>query len=341
MPLSVRQLADMVGATFTGDGATVIHSAAPIEFAGPGQITFLSNPAYKKYMETTGASAIVVAPGVPVSHCCAVIAANPYLTFSKIIDLLYPPVYEESWGVHPTAVTAASAVIPDRVQIGPGVVIEAEVTIGEGTVIMAGCFIGRKTTVGGNCRLAPHVTIMHECKIGNNVVIHAGTVIGSDGFGFAPTEPGQEYRKIKQVGWVEVGDNVEIGANVTVDRGAIGPTVIERGVKIDNLVMIAHNVRIGENSIIIAQVGISGSSKLGKSVILAGQVGLVGHIEIGDGAVVGAQSGVSKSLEGGKVYFGYPARPIMETTRIEACLRRLPDLVKKVADLERRLNDKD
>jgi UDP-3-O-[3-hydroxymyristoyl] glucosamine N-acyltransferase len=180
---------------------------------------------------------------------------------------------------------------------------------------------------------------MHACHIGNNVIIHAGTVIGSDGFGFAPTEPGQEYKKIRQVGWVEIGDNVEIGANVTIDRGAIGPTVIERGVKIDNLVMIAHNVHIGENSIIVAQVGISGSTKLGKSVILAGQVGLVGHIEIGDEAVVGAQSGVSKSLPGGRRYFGYPAKPMAESLRIEAGLRSLPDLLKRVSDIEKKLKD--
>lgn len=339
MAYTVQELARKVGAEFTGDGNVIIESAAPIESAGSGQITFLSNPAYKKYLTTTHASAIVVAPGVTVERCPTIVCDNPYLIFSRIIDLIYPPDDEGEWGIHPTAVVAGSAELPQRVQVGPHVVIEDSAIVGEGTVLRAGTFVGAGTTIGKDCRIAPNVSIMHECIIGNNVIVHAGTVIGSDGFGFAPTEPGQEYKKIRQVGWVEIGDNVEIGANVTIDRGAIGPTVIERGVKIDNLVMIAHNVRVGENSIIVAQVGISGSSKLGRGVILAGQVGLVGHIEIGDGAMVGAQSGVSKSLEAGGVYFGYPARPIMETKRIEAGLRRLPELIKRVAALEGKIKD--
>lgn len=338
MAITLQELSQQIGARFTGDGDVIITSAAPIETAGAGQITFLSNPAYKKYLETTGASAIVVDPNVKVDRCSAVITDNPYLTFSRIIDILYPP-DEFEWGIDKTAVIAESATLPQRILIGPHVVIEEDAVVGEETVIGAGAFIGRKTTIGSGCRIAPNVTIMHECKIGAHVIIHAGTVIGADGFGFAPTEPGREYKKIRQVGWVEIGDNVEIGANVTVDRGAIGPTVIERGAKIDNLVMIAHNVRVGENSIIIAQVGISGSTKLGKSVILAGQVGLVGHITIGDGAMVGAQSGVNRSLEGGQAYFGYPARPIREATRIGASLRYLPELIKRVSALEKKSDD--
>jgi UDP-3-O-[3-hydroxymyristoyl] glucosamine N-acyltransferase len=337
--ITLRELAERVGAECRGDGDLVIESAAPIETAGAGQITFLSNPAYKKFLATTRASAIVVSPDVAVDQCATLVAANPYLVFSRVIDVLYPPPYEKTWGIHPTAVIAASAHLPQSVRIGPHAVIEDGVTIGDETVIGAGTFIGKGSRVGATCQIAPNVSIMHGSLIGNNVIIHAGVVIGSDGFGFAPAGPGEEYKKIRQVGWVEIGDNVEIGANTTVDRGAIGPTVIERGVKIDNLVMIAHNVHVGENAIIVAQVGISGSTTLGRSVILAGQVGVVGHIQIGDGAVVGAQSGVSKSLEGGQVYFGYPARPIMESKRIEACVRRLPELIKRVADLEEKLKD--
>ncbi len=339
MSFTVKQLAEKIGAKYTGDGDVVIETAAPIESARPGQISFLSNPAYKKFLSTTLASALVISKEMTVDHCSTIICDNPYLAFSQIIDVLYPPVYGENYGIHPTAIVGTSARISEQVEIGPHVVVEDEAVIGEGTIIKAGTFIGRKTVIGRHCQIAPNVSIMHECRIGDNVIIHAGTVIGSDGFGFAPTEPGQEYKKIRQVGWVEIGDNVEIGANVTIDRGAIGPTVVERGVKIDNLVMIAHNVHIGENSIIIAQVGISGSTRLGKSVILAGQVGIVGHIEIGDGALVGAQSGVSKSLEGGRRYFGYPAKPIEESVRIEACLRKLPELLKRVSGLERKLED--
>lgn len=336
MSWTVKDLAGEVGAKFSGDGTIEIHSAAPIDTAQSGQLSFLSNPAYKKFLTTTGASALVVAPGTDVNCPAAIISQNPYLTFSKIINLLYPLPYENNPGIHPTAIVDPEAELSEDIEIGPRVVIEDGVKIGQGTIIRAGCFIGRDTVIGENCQFMPNVSIMHGTKIGNRVVIHSGTVIGSDGFGFAPGAPGEEYTKIRQVGWVEIQDNVEIGANTTVDRGAIGPTVIERGVKIDNLVMIAHNVRVGENSIVVAQVGISGSSKLGRGVILAGQVGVTGHIKIGDGTIIGAQSGVSKSLEGGKVYFGCPAKPIMETKRIEAALRQLPELIKRVRQLEKK-----
>lgn len=334
MPVTVRELAERIGAAFRGDGEAIIESAAPIETAGPGQVTFLSNPAYKKYLAETRATAIVLAPDNIIDHPSLIVSTNPYLAFAHIIDILYPLPYEENWGIHPTAVVSAEATIPDKVEIGPHVVIEHGAVIGEGCVVRGGTFIGQGTKIGRVVQIGPNVSIMHGCRLGDNIIIHAGTVIGSDGFGFAPTEPGQEYKKIRQVGWVEIGDNVEIGANVTIDRGAIGPTVIERGVKIDNLVQIGHNVHVGENSIIVAQVGISGSSRLGRGVILAGQVGLTGHIEIGDGAIVGAQSGVSRSLEGGKFYFGYPARPIMEAKRIEAAIRNLPELLRRVKNLE-------
>jgi UDP-3-O-[3-hydroxymyristoyl] glucosamine N-acyltransferase len=337
MPFTVKALAEKTGAEFRGDGEAVIESAAPIESAGERQITFLSNSAYAKYLKTTAATALVVSPDVQLEGRNLIIGKNPYLLFSQIIDLLYPIEETQEWRIHSAAHVSESAQIAGPVDIGPGVVVDDSAVIGEQTIIGPNVFVGKGAQIGKNCRIAPNVSIMHGCKIGSNVIIHAGTVVGSDGFGFAPTEPGAEYKKIRQVGWVEIGDNVEIGANVTIDRGAIGPTVIEDGVKIDNLVQVAHNVRIGKNSIIVAQVGISGSTKVGKSVILAGQVGLVGHIEIGDGAVVGAQSGVSKSLEAGKTYFGYPAREIMETKRIEASLRRLPDLVKRLNELEKKI----
>jgi UDP-3-O-[3-hydroxymyristoyl] glucosamine N-acyltransferase len=341
VPRTVAQLAEQAGAEYHGRGDVVIESAAPIETAQVGQISFLSNPVYKKYLATTKASALVLAPGLEAAQCSVIIGPNPYLLFSKIINILYPPPYERRWEIHPTAVVAASAHLPHHVYLGPRVVVEDEVSIGENTVIEAGAFIGKNTTIGSACQIGPNASILYGSKIGNNVFIYAGTVIGSDGFGFAPTEPGQEFKKIRQVGWVEVENNVEIGANVTIDRGALGPTVIESGVKIDNLVMIAHNVRIGANSIIVAQTGISGSTKLGRSVILAGQVGVTGHIEIGDGAMVGAQAGVSKSLDGGQSYTGYPARRFMEQRRIDAALSQLPELLKRVTELERRTERKE
>ncbi|MEZ5358383.1 MAG: UDP-3-O-(3-hydroxymyristoyl)glucosamine N-acyltransferase [Candidatus Zixiibacteriota bacterium] len=337
--MTVKELAAQIGADFAGDGNTVIESAAPIESAGKGQISFLSNPAYKKFLGECKASALVLSPDISVDHCAVIVSKNPYLTFSQIIDILYPPEYDENWTIDASASISRSATVDAKVEIGPHVTIEDNVTIGAGTVLKAGVFIGKGSSIGSNCRIAPNVSIMHGCKIGNDVIIHAGTTIGSDGFGFAPTTPGQAYKKIRQVGWVEIHDNVEIGANVAIDRGAIGPTVIKSGVKIDNLVQIAHNVQIGENSIIVAQVGISGSTKLGRSVILAGQVGLVGHIEIGDGAMVGAQSGVNHSLDGGQAYFGYPARPMMESKRIEALIRKLPEFFKRLKELEQKIDE--
>lgn len=336
MAKTVKELAEQIGVEYSGDGNTVIESAAPIESAASGQISFLSNPNYKKFLNDCKASALVLGPDHTVDHCPVIISKNPYLTFSQIIDILYPPEYDENWTIDKTASVAKSAKIDKQVEIGPQVTIEDGVAIQAGTVIKAGAFIGKDSFIGSKCRIAPNVSIMHGTKIGDDVIIHAGTTIGSDGFGFAPTNPGEAYKKIRQVGWVEIHDNVEIGANVTIDRGAIGPTVIKSGVKIDNLVQIAHNVQIGDNSIIVAQVGISGSTKLGRSVILAGQVGLVGHIEIGDGAMVGAQSGVNHSLDGGQAYFGYPARPMMESKRIEALVRKLPELFKRMRALEQK-----
>ncbi len=336
MNLTVKDIAAKLGVEFEGDGDALITSAAPIDSAGDGQISFLSNPTYKKFLETTKATALVVSPKTPIGNWSAIISDNPYLIFSKIVDLLYPPTYADNWTIHPTAVISNSASIADRVEIGPQVVIEDEAQIGSGTVIKAGCFIGKGSSIGKHCRIAPNVSIMHHCQLGNDIIIHAGVVIGSDGFGFAPTAPGEQFEKIRQVGGVEIGDDVEIGANVTIDRGAIGPTVIGSGVKIDNLVQIAHNVRIGDNSIIVAQVGIAGSSIIGRGVMLGGQVAVAGHIKIGDLAQLAAKSGASKTLEGGKVYYGIPAKPIMESRRIEAALRNLPQLMKRVKELEQK-----
>jgi UDP-3-O-[3-hydroxymyristoyl] glucosamine N-acyltransferase len=203
--------------------------------------------------------------------------------------------------------------------------------------LVSSIHVGDDVQIGRDCILYPGVKIMNGCRIGDRVILHAGVVIGSDGFGFAESPTG--LKKIKQVGWVEIADDVEIGANTTVDRGTLGPTRIGRGTKIDNLVQIAHNVEIGEHSIIVAQVGISGSTKIGNGAVLGGQVGVVGHIEIGDGVQVGAQSGISKSIPAGKTMFGSPARDIKETMRIEASLTRLPELLKRVRSIEKKLDE--
>ncbi|MBK7140947.1 MAG: UDP-3-O-(3-hydroxymyristoyl)glucosamine N-acyltransferase [bacterium] len=331
-PLTLAELAALVGGTIEGDGRTFITGAAPIESARAGEISFVANPNYLQYIETTGASALVLDPKTECAHKPTIRHQNPYLVFAKIVDRLYAdPVLVEP-GISPHAVIEAGAVIGADCAIGPFCHIRSTAKIGDRCQLVSSVYVGDRAEIGPNSLVHPGVKILHGVKVGARAIIHAGTVIGSDGFGFAPTPTGM--MKIKQVGWVEISDDVEIGANVAIDRGALGPTRIGRGTKIDNLVHLAHNVQVGEDCLIIAQVGISGSTKLGNRVILAGQVGLVGHIELGDDVRVGAQSGVKDSVPAGKTMFGYPAREIMATKRIEASLSRLPDLFKRVRRLE-------
>jgi UDP-3-O-[3-hydroxymyristoyl] glucosamine N-acyltransferase len=240
-------------------------------------------------------------------------------------------------GTHPSAIVAPDAFIAADASIGPYVVIESGASIGARTVLGAGCYVGAGARLGEEVLLYPRVTVREECVLGDRVIVHSGTVIGSDGFGFV--RDGDVYRKLPQIGTVEIGDDVEIGANVTIDRATTGATRVGAGSKIDNLVQIAHNVQIGKSCIIVAQVGISGSTVLGDHVVLAGQVGVVGHIEIGDGATVGAQSGVSKSVKAGERMFGTPAMPLRQAKRIEASIRNLPELIQTVRALKRRVEE--
>lgn len=335
--LSLAELAAEIGGTVEGDGEVIIRSAAPIQSAGPEDISFVANPKYKQFAQTTKAGALVLGPSVECDRVPVLRHDNPYLAFSLVVDLLYPDQRLVAPGIDKTAVIDEGATIDPSAGIGPLCHVGRGSTIGKKCQLVSSVLVGENVRIGDDCRIYPGAKILSDSVIGDRLIIHSGVVIGSDGFGFAETDTG--LKKIKQVGWVEISDDVEIGANTTIDRGAIGPTRIGRGTKIDNLVQIAHNVEIGENSIIVAQVGISGSTKIGNGVVLAGQVGLIGHIEIGDGVQVGAQSGVSKSIPPGKKMFGYPAREIMETKRIEASLSRLPDLFKRVRKLESKTRD--
>ncbi len=337
--ITLAEIARRVGGTLDGDGSIVITGVAPIERAVSGQIAFVANIKYQQHIETTGASALVLAPDVACARVPVIRHANPYLTFAKIVDLFYPTERRVPAGVDSKAVVDASANIDSTAGIGPLCHVGAESTIGANTQIMASVFIDHDVQIGRDCLIYPGVRIMHGSRIGNNVILHPGVVVGSDGFGFAPSETG--LHKIKQVGWVEIDDDVEIGANTTIDRGALGPTKIGRGTKIDNLVQIAHNVEIGRSCIIVSQVGISGSTKLGDGVVLAGQVGLVGHIEIGNRVSVGAQSGVSKSIPDGETWFGFPAREIHQAKRIIAATDKLPELWKRLRRLEDRMGPDD
>ncbi len=334
MSAKLKSLAEFAGGDVVGDGEIEISSAGPIESAGAGQITFLANIKYAKFLESTSASAVVLSPEVKFDRLPSIRHNNPYLAFAIILDHLYPEEKTQLSGVHPSAVISESARLGADSSVGALAFIGDNSSIGDRTTIMPKAYIGREVTIGADCKIFPGVHILDGTKIGNDVILHAGTVLGSDGFGYARHDKG--IKKIKQIGWVEIGDETEIGANCTVDRGALGPTRIGKCVKIDNLVQIAHNVEIGDYSIIVAQVGISGSTKLGKGVILAGQVGLIGHIVLGDGVTIGAQSGVSHDIPAGKTYFGYPAREIMETKRIWAALTHLPDLFKRVRKLEQK-----
>jgi UDP-3-O-[3-hydroxymyristoyl] glucosamine N-acyltransferase len=333
----LQEIAAAVGGTVEGDPDVRITGAAPIRSAGEGDITFVANRKYLAYLPSTKAGAVVLSPETECSHLPVLRHPNPYLTFAFIIDLLYPDQPLVVPGVHSSAVVEPEVTLASDVAVGPLCHVRSGTTIGKGTQLVSSVFVGRNVTIGENCLFYPGVRIMDDCRIGDNVIIHSSTVIGSDGFGFAESETG--LKKIKQIGWVEIEDDVEIGSNTSVDRGALGPTRIGRGTKIDNLVQIAHNVEIGRNCVIVSQVGISGSTKLGNGVMLAGQVGIVGHVEIGDGVRVGAQSGVPKSIPPGKTVFGYPARDIMETKRIEAALTRLPELLKRVRKLEQKLSE--
>jgi UDP-3-O-[3-hydroxymyristoyl] glucosamine N-acyltransferase len=337
MKVTLEAVAKAIDGTVVGDGSVEITGVAGIREAREGDLTFLANPRYESYLDVTQASAIIVSENHRNIGKPLIQNPNPYLAFLKAIRLFAGEAERPCAGVHPTAVVSEEAYVAQDASIGPYVVIERGASIGARAIVHAGCYVGARARLGDEVLLYPNVTVREECVLGDRVIVHSGTVVGSDGFGFV--RDGDVYRKLPQVGNVVVEDDVEIGANVTIDRATTGTTRIGAGSKIDNLVQIAHNVQIGENCIIVAQVGISGSTVLGDHVVLAGQVGIVGHIEIGDGASVGAQSGVSKSVKAGERMFGYPAMPLRQAKRIEASIRNLPELIQTVRRLKRRVDE--
>jgi len=337
MKVTLEAVAKAIDGTVVGDGSVEITGVAGIREAREGDLTFLANPRYESYLDVTQASAIIVSENHRNIGKPLIQNPNPYLAFLKAIRLFAGEAERPCAGLHPTAVVSEEAYVAQDASIGPYVVIERGASIGARTIVHAGCYVGARARLGDETLLYPNVTVREECVLGDRVIVHSGTVVGSDGFGFV--RDGDVYRKLPQVGNVVVEDDVEIGANVTIDRATTGTTRIGAGSKIDNLVQIAHNVQVGENCIIVAQVGISGSTVLGDHVVLAGQVGIVGHIEIGDGASVGAQSGVSKSVKAGERMFGYPAMPLRQAKRIEASIRNLPELIQTVRRLKRRVDE--
>lgn len=335
MTLTLQEIAKLSSGELIGDPNQEITGAASLAEALPGEVSFYSDPRYGPLLRKTRASALFVLPDFSDAISIAQIrVANPAKAFEQVVIKFGPKPFTYPPGIHPTAIVDPRAKVGSRVSIQPNVVIEAEVKIGDGTVIGAGTFVGRESSIGNSCLIYPRVTIRERIRIGSKVIIHSGAVIGADGFGFEFIDG--QHRKISQLGIVQIDDDVEIGANTTIDRARFGRTWIQEGVKIDNLVQVAHNVVIGKHSVIAAQTGISGSTRVGEQVQMGGQVGIVGHVTIADRAMIGAQSGVSRDVPGG-TWFGYPAMPMDETKRQIVWIRRLGKLFERVKAIEKKL----
>jgi UDP-3-O-[3-hydroxymyristoyl] glucosamine N-acyltransferase len=325
----------MSGGELHGDPEREISGAASLAEAAVDEIAFYSDPRYGSLLRKTRAAAVFVPLNFSDTISAAQIrVANPSKAFEQVVLKFAPNPISFAAGVHSSAIVDPSVKLGNRVSIQPHAVIEAAVSIGDDTVVGAGSYIGHESVIGASCVIYPNATIRERTRIGARVIIHSGAVIGADGFGFEFVE--KRHEKIPQLGIVQIDDDVEIGANTTIDRARFGRTWIQEGVKIDNLVQVAHNVVIGRHSIIAAQTGISGSTRVGEHVTIAGQVGIVGHVTIGDGTVLAAQSGVSKDVPGG-VWFGYPAVPLPEAKRQVAWVHRLGKLFDRVKAIEKKL----
>jgi UDP-3-O-[3-hydroxymyristoyl] glucosamine N-acyltransferase len=337
MLFTVAEIARHLGGEIIGDGTTRLTGFAPAERAQAGDLTFAENESYFSRADQSKASAIII-DGTFRSQKVLIRVPHARTAFAKVLPLFFPErVFQP--GIHPTAVVAATASINPSAHIGPLCVIEENVRIGARSIVQAGSHLGEGCVIGEDDNIFPNVTLYPRTEIGNRVRVHSGTVLGSDGFGYV--QDGADHRKVPQIGNVIVRDDVEIGANVTVDRGALGPTIIGRGSKIDNLVQIGHNVVIGENCLVVAQAGIAGSTRLGNHVVLGGQVGLAGHLKIGNDVSVAAQSGVMTNIPDGEKWLWTPAQPDRIAKRQIIAMQQLPELIRRVAELEKKLENPD
>jgi len=333
---TLKELAAELNGVLLGDGSIEIRDVAGIREALPGDLTFIANSRYDAYLDETRASAVICARDTRQSRVPLILVDNPYLAFQLAVRIFRPDRDRPQPGIHPTAVVASDAQLGEGVSVGPWAVIESGARLGARAVIMAHAYIGPRVDIGEDSCLYPRVTIREECVLGARCILHPGVVVGSDGFGFALDQG--RYHKVPQVGNVIIGDDVEIGANTTIDRATTHSTRIGDGSKIDNLVQIGHNVVIGKHCIVVAQVGISGSTELADYVTIGGQAGLVGHISVGEGAMVGAQSGVTKSVAAHTVVTGYPAMQHGLWKRLQATLQRLPAMFQRLREVEDRVH---
>jgi len=333
--VTLGELARRLECPVEGDAGIEIHRVAKIETAGPGEVTFLANSKYAAALASTKASAVIAADGITDAPCAVLRSANPYLTFARAAQALSPERRAEP-GVHPQAWVHAEARVDPSASVGPFAVIGAGAQIGARTTIHPHVVIGDDSVIGPDCLIHAHVSIRERCTLGARVVVQNGAVIGSDGYGFAP-RPDGSHEKIPQLGPVVIEDDVEIGANTTIDRPAVGETLIKTGTKIDNLVQIAHGVVVGQHSLLAAQVGIAGSTVVGERVMFGGQAGISGHLKIGDRVKLAAKTGVTGSIEADGYMSGYPMMETQQWRRAQVVVRNLPEMRRQLRDLEARL----
>lgn len=339
MEFSARQIADFIQGKVEGDENATVHTFAKIEEGTPGAISFLSNPKYTHYIYTTESSIVLVNEDLELNQpvkATLIRVKNAYECVAKLLQL-YQSAQPKKKGIHPQAFVSPTAKMGNDCYIGAFAYIGDNVQIGDNTQIYPHTVVEDGVNMGNGCLIYPNVTIYKDCRIGNNVTIHAGSVIGADGFGFAPNTEG--YDKIPQIGIVILEDDVEIGANTCVDRSTMGATIVHKGVKLDNLVQIAHNVEVGENTVMSAQTGVAGSTKIGKWCMFGGQVGLAGHITIGDKTFLGAQSGVPSSLKGNETLIGTPPTSPQAYFKSIALTRKLPDIYKQLNELQKQVDE--
>lgn len=336
MIFPASQIALIVNGKLEGDANASVASFGKIEEAQAGQLSFLANPKYEDYLYTTKASVIIISESYELKqpvNTTLIRVPDAYTAFATLLSKYQEIVQQQLTGIEEPSYIAKTASFGEQVFIGAFAYLGENVKLGNNTKIYPNAYIGNNVRIGDHCIIHPGVKIYHDCELGNHITVHAGTVIGSDGFGFAPQADGS-FKKVPQIGNVRIEDEVEIGANATIDRATIGSTLIKRGAKLDNLIQIAHNVEIGNSTVIAAQAGVSGSTKIGNGVMIGGQAGIVGHIQLGDGSKVNAQSGVSKSIEAGKAVTGSPAYDYTGALRSQAITRKLPELEKRVKELE-------